>query len=175
MPADGDSTHLLGRQDADALIGVLAVLEGHLVAGDLDPRVIDRLSRRLVGPGAGAAELRVALGNLNQRLRYALGEYDEAPGPDTGAVDQYFGFISEADAETFAEAVRAQHKTTGPPVPVDGRGYDDGAVRWQVAVRSTTLPLSAAFDAESGRLLALAAEHGGHDGGWGSPPPDVRP
>jgi hypothetical protein len=158
------------RQDAEALIGMLAVLEGHLINGDLDAHVVQRLSERLVGPRAGAAELRVELGNLNQWLRYALGEHDEPPTTDSGVVDVYVGFAALPDARAFAASV----PSAGAPVPVDGRSYDDEAVRWQVAVRSTTLPLSAAFEAERVRLLALAAEHGGHEGGWGGPPPDLR-
>jgi hypothetical protein len=162
--------HPLGRQDAEALIGVLAVVEGHLVAGDLDPRLVGRLGERLVGPGAGAAELRVALGNLNQRLRYVLGEHDEPPIPDPGLVDLYVGFASEAAADEFSHAV----PSAGIPVTVDGTSYDDETVRWQVAVRSTALPLSAEFDLERRRLLDQAAQHGGRDGGWGGPPPDLR-
>ncbi|TFV76751.1 hypothetical protein E4P39_07540 [Blastococcus sp. CT_GayMR19] len=173
---DGAVPHPLGRQDAAALIGVLAVLEGQLIAGDLDRHVIDHLNGHLrgadlVGPGAGPAELRVALATLNQRLRYVLGEYAEPPAPDTGEVDQYFGFAAEAPARAFVEAVRARGGTPAAPVPVDGRAYDDGTVRWQVAVRTADLPLSAAFAVDQQQLLALAAQHGGSHGGWGSPPP----
>ena len=107
MLPDGDSPKPLSREDAAALIGVLAVLEGHLVTGDLDRHVVDRLGEWLGGPGAGAAELRVALGDLGHRLRYALGECDEAPPPGTGQVDVYAGFPSETDARAFVEAVRA--------------------------------------------------------------------
>jgi hypothetical protein len=171
MAGDGAAPNPLGRQDAAALIGVMAVLEGHLVVGDLDPHVVDRLSERLVGRGAGAAELRVALGNLNQRLRYVLGEHDEPPAPATGQVDLYVGFAREDVAQAFLEAVRVEGGTATGPVAVDGRAYDDGTVRWQVAVRSTALPLSGEFDLERGRLLALAAESGGRDGGWGGPLP----
>ena len=167
MTDDGPAPNALDRQDAEALIGVLAVVEGHLINGDLDPHVVDRLGERVVGPGAGAVELRVALGSLNQRLRYVLGEHDEPPIPDSGQVDLYVGFAAEADARAFLEAVHS----AGNPEPVDGRSYDDETVRWQVTVHSTALPLSAEFDVERGRLLALAADHGGQDGGWGSPPP----
>ena len=170
MTDDGVAPNPLGKQDAAALIGLLAVLEGHLITGDLDPHVVARLSGRLVGSGAGAAELRVALSTLDRRLRYVLGEYDEPPAPDTGQVDLYVGFALEDAAHAFLESVRAQGRTAAGPVTVDGRSYDDETVRWQVAVRSTTLPLSAEFDLERGRLLALAAERGGRDGGWGSPP-----
>jgi hypothetical protein len=41
---DDPAPNALGRQDAEALIGLLAVLEGHLINGDLDPHVVDRLS-----------------------------------------------------------------------------------------------------------------------------------
>jgi hypothetical protein len=173
---DGAVPHPLGRQDAAALIGVLAVLEGQLIAGALDRHVIDHLNGHLhgadlVGPGAGPAELRVALATLNQRLRYVLGEYDEPPAPDTGEVEQYFGFAAEAPAQAFVEAVRARGRTTAAPVPVGGRACDDGTVRWQVAVRTAELPLSAAFAVDQQQLLALATQHGGSHGGWASPPP----
>jgi hypothetical protein len=151
MPDDGPAPNALDRRDAEALIGLLAVVEGHLINGDLDPHVVDRLGERLVGPGAGAAELRVALGNLTQRLHYVLGDHEEPPIPDPGLVDLYVGFASEADAQAFTEAA----PSAGAPVVVDGTSYDDETVRWQVAVRSTTLPLSAEFDVERGRLLAL--------------------
>ena len=148
---------------------MLTVLEGHLIAGDLDAHVVDRLGERLVGPDAGAAELRVALGNLNQRLRYVLGEHDEPPTPDSGEVDLYVGFAAEDAAHAFLDAVRAEGRTAMGPFAVDGRSYDDETVRRQVAVRSTTLPLSAEFDLERAQLLALAAERGGRDGGLGRP------
>ena len=115
MPDDGPAPNPLGRRDAEALIGVLAVLEGHLINGDLDPHVVGHLSTHVVGPDAGPAELRVALGNLNQRLRYVLGEHDEPPTPDTGLVDLYVGFASEADAQAFTEAA----PSAGAPVAVD--------------------------------------------------------
>jgi hypothetical protein len=80
------------------------------------------------------------------------------------------GFGDLAGARAFAAAV----PSAGSPEAVDGRSYDDETVRWQVAVRSTTLPLSPEFDLERAQLLALAAESGGSDGGWGGPPPDLR-
>ena len=169
MADDGPAPNPLAKQDAAALIGLLAVLEGHLITGDLDPHVVDHLTSRL--QIAGPAELRVALGNLNRRLRHVLGEYDERPAPDTGQVDLYVGFSAEDAAHAFLEAVRAQGTAAAGPVAVDGRSYDDKTVRWQVAVRSTALPLSAEFELERGRLLALAAESDGRDGGWAGPPP----
>lgn len=66
----------LAKDDAAALLGVLAGLQGHALVGDIDPRLMTSLSRR-VGGGDGSAGLEAALDGLNQRLRYALGEYDD--------------------------------------------------------------------------------------------------
>src|SRR3954470_24880806 len=76
------------------LIGVTAVLEGHLLAGELSAHLIDSLNRHLHRAGlvesdAGPTELRLTLANLTERVRYALGEYDEPPPPDNGQVDHY--------------------------------------------------------------------------------------
>jgi hypothetical protein len=133
--------------------------------------VVDHLVRWLRSAGVleaadGPPALRLALSNLNHRLRYAAGEYDHPPPPRAGQVDQYLGFASEPAARAFAEAVRTQGEPVADPVEVDGRAYD-GEVRWQVAVRTTELPLSAEFDAQVRRLRSLAADHGGTYGGWG--------
>ena len=71
-------------RDLAALIGLLALLEGGLMAGELpehlSARVRDRLERvGLLGVGATERELRQSLFDLNHRLRYALGEYEEPP------------------------------------------------------------------------------------------------
>jgi hypothetical protein len=61
------------------LIGLLAVLAGALVADDVGEHLADRLRQRFVRIGlmdamAGSRELRQAINDLNQRLRYARGE-----------------------------------------------------------------------------------------------------
>lgn len=77
-------------QDVAALVGVLAVLEGEVWAAELNaryevaaiPEWAEHLARRLASDGllrhdAGYMDLRQVLGDLNQRLRYVLGEHDE--------------------------------------------------------------------------------------------------
>jgi Regulator of ribonuclease activity B len=162
--------HPLGRSDAAALIGVTAVLQGYLLIGELVPDLVDALNRRLhraglVGSDAGPAELRLALGDLTDRIRYALGEYDEPPAPGTGETRQHFGFVSETEAQAFARAAIEDGESAAPPEAVDGRAYD-GHVGWQVAVRVAELPLSDGFDRHVARLRELAARHGGSYGGW---------
>ena len=168
----------LSQQDAHALVCVLAGLEGGLLAGDLAPGVVgsltDDLSQAgLLNPGAGPADARLALVNLNRRLRYVLGEYDQPPAADIGEADHHFGFATRRPAEAFADAARARSESAAPPAPVDGRSYDDD-VRWQVTVRTVELPLSAAFTRHAEELCALAAEHGGTWGGWQSHVKDHR-
>jgi hypothetical protein len=173
MTENGAAPNPLGQRDAASLVGVLAVLEGHLLTGDLDPHVVEHLARRVLPehPGtAGPAELRLALSDLNHRLRYVLGEYAEPPLLGTGQVALHVGFANEAAARAFADTARTAGERVAAPVQVDGRAYDDGSVGWQVDVRTTGLPLSAGFDAHVERLRRLAAEHGGHDGGWSTTP-----
>jgi hypothetical protein len=73
-------------RDLSALIGFLAVIEGELMAGEvsrhLSGRIRDRLERvELVRPGGTERDLRQSINDLNHRLRYALGEYDEPQRP----------------------------------------------------------------------------------------------
>jgi len=69
----------MDERDLAALIGILAVLEGGLMAGDVSPwlaaRIRERLEREaLVAHDGTEMDVRRALGDLNQRLRRALGE-----------------------------------------------------------------------------------------------------
>jgi hypothetical protein len=68
------------------LIGLLAVLEGEIWAGEVSPHLRARIGHRLarealVGSSPAERQLRQAISDLNHRLRYALGEYDELPPP----------------------------------------------------------------------------------------------
>src|SRR5262245_32170406 len=71
-------------RDLSALIGLLAVFEGELMAGEasrhLSGRIRDRLERvELLEPGGTQRDVRQSINDLNHRLRYSLGEYDEPP------------------------------------------------------------------------------------------------
>jgi hypothetical protein len=73
-------------RDLSALIGLLAVIEGELMAGEvsrhLSGRIRDRLERvELLEPGGTERDLRQSINDLNHRLRYALGEYNQPPRP----------------------------------------------------------------------------------------------
>jgi hypothetical protein len=75
------------QRDAQALIGLLAVVENEAMNDQLDVGLRNHLSRRLASVGlmtdaADSRQLRQALNDLNHRLRYALGEYEEPPTPN---------------------------------------------------------------------------------------------
>ena len=84
MDSDAVCPRPLSRRDAEAVIGLLAVLEGHAMGPGADQRLLDRLSQRL-RPGAPSGtdqrEFRQSVNDLNHRVRYALGEYDVPPEP----------------------------------------------------------------------------------------------
>src|SRR5262249_54454219 len=69
------------RRDVEVLIGILAVLDGVIWGGSLDEWMTSRVAERLVRQGLLAADhnrqdVHQVLNDLNQRLRYAVGEND---------------------------------------------------------------------------------------------------
>jgi hypothetical protein len=68
----------LTRQDAAALIGILAVLEGEISGQHVDEQAVEHFRRRLTDDGLLAGpegdDLPAAIEALNQRVRFALGE-----------------------------------------------------------------------------------------------------
>ena len=76
-------------RDVAAVVGLLASLEAELMVaseGDVLPDWAAPLAHRLrrdglLGEDAGQREVRQALNDLNNRLRYVLGEYDEPIAP----------------------------------------------------------------------------------------------
>jgi len=76
----------LWRRDAEALIGIVAVLDGVIWGGSLDEWTTSKVAERLVQQGLLTADhnrddVHQALDDLNQRLRYAVGDYDSPPWP----------------------------------------------------------------------------------------------
>ena len=80
---DTNCPHPLSKRDASALVGVLANLEGLVWVNGVDDHAVRKLLARLeiegiAAPTADATDmryaLRQALNDLNQQLRYALGE-----------------------------------------------------------------------------------------------------
>jgi hypothetical protein len=78
----------VAARDLGALVGLLAVLEGELAAGELPDHHVSRVRNRFVRSGlidseSGPREVGQALSDLNHRLRYSLGEFPEPPRPSS--------------------------------------------------------------------------------------------
>ena len=72
------------HRDANVLTGILAILEGAIWTGQLDELITGKVAERfvregLLGAGYDQLDLRQAINDMNQRIRYALGEYDTPP------------------------------------------------------------------------------------------------
>jgi hypothetical protein len=89
MITDSLAPRLGQTRDVAAVVGLLATLEGELMVAPEEDALPDwaaplthRLGRDgLLGEDAGQREVRQALNDLNHRLRYVLGEYDEPIAP----------------------------------------------------------------------------------------------
>jgi hypothetical protein len=84
MTQDESCPRPLSKVDAAAIIGVLATLNGEITVRGIDGHEFEMFRDRavsdgMVSPGEGHYELRQALEDLTQRVRYALGEYEHPP------------------------------------------------------------------------------------------------
>ena len=71
-------------RDALTLIGILAAIEGALLAGSVTDHWAAQLRDRFIAEGVLAPEstardVRQAINEINHRLRYAVGEYPNPP------------------------------------------------------------------------------------------------
>lgn len=102
-------------RDIEVMIGLLAVLEGHLLGRDVSPELTSTLIARftragLLRPGAdgeapSAGQLARALEAMIQRLRVGLGEYDAEPATSSTLTAHVLAFPAEADAHRCKEAL----------------------------------------------------------------------
>jgi hypothetical protein len=156
----------LSELDSAAVIGVLSILEAELLLEGLDVELADSFRDRFVVVGllsgdAGLGELRRALAELNQRVRYAHGEYTEPPpreGPTTHTVE----FPDEAAAAQFRAAVASRWPGGNPAVA----STPDRPAPF-VGVEDAELPLTGAFRAHQVAIEELAGQFGGDYTGYG--------
>jgi hypothetical protein len=155
----------LSELDSAAVIGVLSILEGELLGEALDVELAARLRDRFVGAGslpdgAGLGELRRALAELNQRVRYALGEYAEPPPPE-GPTTHTARFPDDETAAQFRAAVASRWPGGDPAVsPMADRPAS------AVHIEDDALPLTEAFRAHQAAIEGLAVRFGGRYTGY---------
>jgi len=166
VSADESTSRAVSGQDAEALLNIVIELEAFLI-DDSAPELVTRLTRRLrraglVSEGHGRPELRLALSNLNLRLRYAVGEFEEAPQPDIGLVDHYISFDSTEEALRFGDLIRALGMWYRQDVPA-------GSGRVRMVATTSDLLLSQGFDAAQKHIEQAAVDCGGTYEGFGGP------
>lgn len=161
----------LSRTDAEALIGILAVLEGHLF-GRPDDALFAHLTERVrdspLMPGGidERAALRIAISNLNQRVRYTFGEYAEMPKPDDGLADHHVRFATAESAARFVTTM----EQLGMPARQMMTGRQEEP--FHVMVTTGEPVLSPEFDRKEQQIAEAARHLGGHLEGWGGGAPE---
>jgi hypothetical protein len=176
----------LPYEDLAALLGVVAVLDGHLVGGDLPLDLTQHLIHRLTdhGPlpaGSTAGALNAALEDLAQRLHWATGgdmEYPAAMPHRTnyqlaipaGAVAACITALREAGAEDVHDRPLTssgwEMRPTGPDGALEPHSTDNPNSRIITAAFPELAP-DPAFHARIAQLSALAEQHGGRYQGPG--------
>lgn len=106
---------LVERGDIEAMIGILAVTKGSLLAGRMDDRTCAKLGTHLVeasalkpppdGSPLSAGLVARAMDGLILRLRFALGEYDSNSDQTPVATAHVMRFPTEAQAVSCMSAL----------------------------------------------------------------------
>jgi hypothetical protein len=165
---------------------VVAVLDGHLVSGDLPPDLTGRLIRRLTehGPlpaGSTAGALNAVLSDLAQRLHWATGtdlDYPAAMSHRTNyqltipadAVAACVAALREAGAEDVHDGPPTttgwEMRPTGPGGSLERHSADVPDGRTVTATFPELAP-DPAYHERVAQLSALAEHHGGRYQGAG--------
>jgi len=170
----------LPHEDLKALLGVVAVIDGHLIGGELPPdltqQLIHRLSNR--GPlpeGATAGNLNAALTDLGQRLHWAMNTEMEYPAPmpyrtnyeltiPADSVAACITALREAGAEDIqdrpATSTGWEMCPTGPNGALERHSTDIPNGRAVTAAFPELAP-DPAYESRIVQLTALAEQHGG--------------
>jgi hypothetical protein len=152
----------LPERDVHALFDVVVVFLGQLEAGEATPELTTRMIRRLAGNGflatdASEGELAAVVGDLCQRLHYAMGAHDTLPEPSLRETT----YTLVLPTEKAARACDGEVTTLGAldsSVSVGDHGWHLLATFPDVAPDST-------FRDRVVQLEALARRHGGRYAG----------
>lgn len=152
---------VLSRPDALALLHVVVVLEGWLMSEATDTSIVDDLANRLtdmglcpVSPKApdDLTSIRVAIADLNQRLRQSLGGADEDVLPTEATCH-----VLEVESVEVATNLAQSLWSLGPRTVCVG--LDRG--RHRLYAEFPELMPGEAFAHRKAQLIALATEFGG--------------
>lgn len=148
------------------LFDIVVVLNGELLAGQVSPEVTGHVVRRLAKNGliaddASVGELTAVVGDLVQRMRYALGEYLTLPGPSARETTHVL-IVPTAEAARACREALADWGGSGVTVRESQRA--DG---FEVTATFPELAPDPGHEARAARVQGLAGEHGGRYQGSG--------
>ena len=134
-----------------------------VVAGQAAPDLTDKMIRRLaeggfVAPDASVGELGAVVGDLCQRLHYAMGAHDTVP--DASPRETRYALLMPTEAAARACQVELI-ASGGGDVAVDAADNDG----WNVFASFPDLPPDRAFRDRVAQLETLARRHGGRYSG----------
>jgi hypothetical protein len=175
----------VSSQDAEVLVGILAILQGQLIGGLLDDEVTEKLATRMVRAGVlkresdgslpSAGRVGVALEDLNHRVRHALGETHAVPPSAAEAVMHVMLFPTEEQAVGAGAEVQGSLRPPqveavpdrGPDLLEPETGREQG---WYLSVVCPELPPDTAFRERERSLEEIARRFGGtYTGFQGAP------
>jgi hypothetical protein len=170
-------TRPLPERDMRALFDILVVFQGELLLGQVSPDVTAHVTRRLANDGlvaqdASIGQLGAVMGDLLQRIRYALGEYPTLPAPSPPGTT-YVVSVPTVEAARACQVVLVAWGGSAVTIrnAKDSRGWTIRAAEdtnvWEVAATFPELAPDPAHDLRVGRLRELADEHGGRYQGSG--------
>lgn len=154
----------LPERDVAALLGLVIVLEAELLAEEISPQSAARLTERLASTGllpeyASVGELCAALSDMNQRLRYVLGEYESPPEP----APRTTVYTLVLPTSIQASACESELSVWGGS-DIEIASIEAGL--WRVNVTFAHLPPNPSHNARAAQLDELARDHGGRYEGW---------
>lgn len=154
--------------DLEAIFGVLAVVHGNLLAGqlplDLVRQLINRLTRH--GPlpdGASPGELNALMSDLCQRMHWAMShDYGDYPEPMSRRTTYYLD-VPKGETDACTTALINLGGEVSPH-----RNDDANHPSQHIAVAFPDLPPDPGHHARVAQLSTLVRRHGGEFAGFGS-------
>jgi hypothetical protein len=160
-------SRILSASDLEAILGVLVVVHGHLLADELPPDLTRRLISRLRHHGplpadATPGELNALLADLCQRMHWAMSEDPGGyPGP---APRRTMYFLDIPNGQIVA--CTAALLDLGGEVSRQSSGDSGTSAGWQLAASFPELPPDPGHHARVAQLSSLASRHGGQFSGF---------
>lgn len=149
----------LPYRDVHALFDVVVNVYSALFSGLLPPGVVDEMTRRIANDGfldedVSAGELTAFIGDLVQRLHYAMGSGDTLPDPSP----RLTWHIVHVPTESVGAACRSELIELGSPAVDVREAEPDG---WEVVAAFPELPPDQSFADRVAQLEVVARQQGG--------------